>query len=646
MPKIKVLDSITYNQIAAGEVIERPANVVKELVENAIDAGAESITIFISNSARDITVIDDGVGMERQDARNCFYKHATSKLQTSEDLETIGTFGFRGEAIPAIASVSMMTIKTKHASEEVGTAVVSKGGIISSVEDCSMEKGTEVMVENLFFNIPVREKFMKAPKSEEREITVMVEKLILANPYVAFNYYINSQKKYSVSGKNLENAVFEIYSGDHVENSHFINVVRNDISIKGYFSKVNFTKGNRTYQSTFVNGRYVKNDTLSQSLNSAFKPFVMTKKFPFFVMHFDFLPGFVDVNVSPTKTDVRFQNTSLVFGTIFKVITEYLKSETEDVATVGLSGTFNDKPKIIQYIHTMTKDEVEEYDSTPISGEFSSMLPKFEYNENIELREEPSESRKDKKFNVEINFFTEEDKSASPHYLSSLLFEDGEVSDKEVPLTEQDKTDIVKEWQKELNASLDENNVKVVGTIFSTYIILESNGKMLMVDQHAAHEALLYEKFRAEVLSKEVAHQSMLVPHILKLNAIEEDFIHVHHYEFMDLGFRIYDTDEEGTYEVWDVPTELVGMDIQGFFNDVFTEIEQFLNEMPAFLRLYLIQKACKHAVKAGDELSAHEIQKLVEKLKCNIEMKCPHGRPVLVTLPKKDIEKMFKRIV
>ncbi|MFI3167876.1 MAG: DNA mismatch repair endonuclease MutL [Bacillota bacterium] len=653
MPKIKVLDSITYNQISAGEVIERPSSVVKELTENALDAGAETITIFISNDAKNITIIDDGVGMERQDARNCFYKHATSKLSGAKDLENMTTYGFRGEAIPSIASISMMTIRTKHASEEVGTEVVSKGGVIATVEDCSMEKGTEVIVENLFFNTPVREKFLKVPKSEEREITVMVEKLILSNPYVAFNYYLNGKKIYSVSGKNLENAVFEVYSGDYIENSHFINVVRNDISIKGYFSKIDFPKGNRTYQSTFVNGRYVKNETLSQCLNTAYRPFVMKKSFPFFVMHFDFLPQFVDVNVSPTKTDVRFQDTKLVFGTIFKAVTEFLKSETEPVEDCGISGEFPlGGKKEIQYIHTMTKEESEvclnaSFFDPPPPNAFE-LLRNYKEDRTIEYVKEEDADKIQKKFDVEFSFTPKEDLSyREVQMLSKQMFDSEEIADiKEEPLTEAEETDVIIEWQKELNRNLDKSDIRIIGQLFSTYIIVQSGDKMMIIDQHAGHEAMLYDKFRIIVSKKNVERQEMLVPHKLVLNPIEEDFIHVHHYSFMDLGFRIYPTDDEGVYEVWDIPTELIGMDIQGFFNDVFTEIEQFHDELPNFVRMNLIQKACKHAVKAGDVLSIEEIEALVVKLRDNINMKCPHGRPVVVTVPKKDIEKWFKRII
>ncbi len=652
MPKIKVLDSVTYNQISAGEVIERPSSVVKELVENALDAGAESITIFISNDAKDISVIDDGVGMERQDARNCFYKHATSKLSSADDLENMATYGFRGEAIPSIASVSMMTIRTKHQSEEVGTEVISKGGIISSVTDSSTEKGTEVIVENLFFNTPVREKFLKAPKSEEREITVMVEKLILSNPYTAFNYYLNGKKIYSVSGKNLETAVFEVYSGDYIENSHYINVVRNNISIKGYYSKVDFPKGNRTYQTTFVNGRYVKNETLSQCLNAVYRPFVMKKSFPFFVMHFDFLPGFVDVNVSPTKTDVRFQDTKLVFGTIFKAVTEYLKSETEEIADCGNSGEYPlEGKKIIKYIPVMTKEQQEEYDNTPLFDppppDAFQLLRNYNENENVEYRSESEIGKVEKKYDVEFTFTPKENISHSEVQMLSASMFDGGVSDiAPQPLTEKEESKVIEDWQKELNRTLDEADVRIIGTLFSTYIMVQSGDKLLMIDQHAAHETLIYENYRNSVTHAEVMRQELLVPYLLKLNPIEEDFIHLHHHSLMDMGFRILPATGRGEYDVCEIPTQLIGLDIQGFFNDIFSEIEQFAGDLPAFVKMNLIQKACKHAVKAGQDLSEKEVKELVSKLMDNLSMKCPHGRPVVVTIPKRDVEKWFKRIL
>ncbi len=653
MPKIKVLDSVTYNQISAGEVIERPASVVKELVENALDAGAESITIFISNDAKNISIIDDGVGMERQDARNCFYKHATSKLASAEDLENMATYGFRGEAIPSIASVSMMTIKTKHAEEEVGTEVISKGGIISSVGDCSTEKGTEVIVENLFFNTPVREKFLKAPKSEEREITTMVERLILSNPYTAFNYYLNGKKIYSVSGKNLETAVFEVYSGDYIENSHYINVVRNNISIKGYYSKIDFTKGNRTYQTTFVNGRYVKNETLSQCLNAVFRPFVMKKSFPFFVMHFDFLPGFVDVNVSPTKTDVRFQDDKLVFGTVFKAVTEYLKSETEDVSDCGMSGEFPlEGKKIIRYIPVMTKEQQEEYDNTPISEppppDAFALLRSYNKDENVEYRLESERGKIQKKYDVEFTFTPKEDVSyREVQMLSQSMFDESGVEDiKPEPLTKAEEAKVIEGWQQQLNRTIDESDVRIIGTLFSTYIMVQSGDKLLMIDQHAAHETLIYQNYKESVLHREVSCQQLLVPYILKLNSIEEEFIHVHHHALMDMGFSLYIGEKDGEYEIFEIPTQLVDLDIQGFFNDVFSEIEQFADDLPGFVKMKLIQKACKHAVKAGQDLSEKEVKELVSKLLNNLAMKCPHGRPVVVTVPKKDVEKWFKRIL
>lgn len=640
MAKINILDSSIFNRIAAGEVVDRPYSVVKELVENSLDAGAKNISVSIERGGKDlILVTDDGSGIEKSELRAAFLPHATSKIARVEDLDNIHTLGFRGEALASIASVARVRIRSRAQGAAEAYELSCAGGTLGEVAPCPLGAGTEVAVENLFYNTPVRERFLKTDKGEEGEISNFVSRFILGNPSVSFRYQIDGKLSMQSFGGGEEEAVAAVYGGAAVAECYRIDAVKHGIRLHGYLGKPSYTKANRTYQSVFVNGRYVVNNTIASAISNAYASYLMKRQYPFYVLFVDVPPAVVDVNVHPNKADVRFENNQVIYGTVYSVVSsvldgnasalEFVVGAKESAAQVPQKGAASEFPAELQ----STAPEIN--------------VKNLQKQEDVFRFAAPSQMRGGER----------------------LVFQDSEVSSPapaapaspaELPFPEAAPQEDVfaenKRYLEELEKRAHEQKAKqqklvfenavFKGSLFNTYLIYEEGDNAYIIDQHAAHERLIFDRLKGEMEARKVIRQPMLVPYVLSLNREESAFLSEHLRSLQEIGF---DIEEFGSnsFKVSAVPLDLQDIDLAGFFGEVLAEVGSLRAiKLSDLLRDRLAMAACKHAIKGGMLLTAAEQEKLFEMLHGDMGLKCPHGRPVAVRMTKVEIEKLFKRIV
>lgn len=674
MGKINILTKDIYNRIAAGEVVDRPYSAVKELVENSLDAGATEISVYIEKAGKQlIKVSDNGSGIERDDMRKAFIPHATSKVAKVEDLDSIATLGFRGEALASISSISRTEI-TSVTEGNQACRVVCDGGYIGKEEPAALDRGTEVCVHNLFYNTPARAKFLKSDKAEESDIQNFMSRFILGNPDVSFRYFADGKLKLQSFGNGLDEAVAQVYGAKTIPNCYKINAEKNGIKIYGFIGNQNFLKPNKSYQSLFLNGRYIVNNIVSSAISNAYAAYLMKRQYPFYVLFIDVSADFVDVNVHPNKADVRFADGRAVYGAVYSVISGILDG------TARAADFVVDYSRIAEVKSSMSAEqmsaesictaEVKEADKTGESGIFESCERAFKPVEAVEKSVHEIEvtgsfpsfsgGSSAKKFADEKSL--REDLSAYENY-EEPKFEDRE------------KTYPVYAYY----AGLDEKNVfkvsspgrgisdsrepgsfsgsakqdKIVcsqitykGNLFNTYLLYEKEDEVYIIDQHAAHERLIYDRYRKQVEERAIVRQGMLVPYILSLTPEENVFFEENLSVIREMGF---DVEPFGinSYRVCEVPADLKDLDFTSFFSELLSDISGLKSiKMADVLKDKIAMSACKHAVKGGMQLSRQEADELLSQMHGDMGLKCPHGRPVAVKLTKYQIEKMFKRIV
>ncbi|MBE7081027.1 MAG: DNA mismatch repair endonuclease MutL [Clostridiales bacterium] len=626
--KINLLSSKIYNRIAAGEVVERPFSVVKELVENSIDAGATKIEIEIENGGIScVKITDNGCGIEKSELKKALLPHATSKISSLKDLDNIMSLGFRGEALASIASVSKITIESKPSDQEFGASISADGGEMSDITDSAINNGTIISVNNLFFNTPVREKFLRSEKSEENEITATVARFILGNPTISFKYTVDGKVVYNSFGDGFESAIVCVYGVDALENCFYIDTVKNGIKINGYIGKHFFTKGNRSYQTTFINGRYVVNQTVSSAIANAYSSYLMKRQYPFYVLSISLPSEIVDVNVHPNKLDVRFANNQIVYGSIYSVISKVLdgSSEALNIVSVDRNIKANNTELNTKEINTNydTHNHVN-FDKKMLTLSFSDSKPSTE-SKSIKFDNEGEYLKNDN--NNDIDIFAE-----NKLYLEKLEKQKLELQQKN------------EEVKQESLVSLTE--IKYIGQALNTYLIFEDGIDLYFADQHAAHERILFDKLNLAVKNAKIDTQTLLLPYVINVNSLEYNFLLSKLDVLNSMGIEISEFGRNA-FKVSAIPTFLVDINLKTFFDDILSDINELktftVNEL---LDEKLAQKACKSAIKSGDKLSESEIAILLEKLKENIGLKCPHGRPVAIKITRTEIDKWFKRIV
>lgn len=681
MSKINILSAQVYNRIAAGEVVDRPYSVVKELVENAIDAGATEIEIYVEGGGKQlIRVVDNGGGISRDDLHAAFLPHATSKIAKADDLERIMTLGFRGEAVASISAVSKMTITSKVSGENC-YRLTSDGGKLGEIVEAAGGDGTDVSVEMLFFNTPVRLGFLKSDKSEETDITNFVSRFILNRPDISFRYYVGGKRILQSFGGGEEEAVVGVYGASILKDCYKIDASKHGIRLRGYIGNQNFSKPNKTYQSVFLNGRYIINSTISAAVSNAYASYLMKRQYPFYVLYIDMPTEIVDVNVHPNKADVRFADNQTVYGCIYSVISavldgqpkalEYLVSDKTAVASeieaeaekvmspkaapasaVPFSAPKKEKPRnaplnnsakgVVSFSYEDARRELEKVRPSKTT---SMELP-FELESNAEENAVPVQSVPAEKkslretyadLQVEKNILEVNSPEAAPAVKTQGNSEDFFAENKR--------------FLEELETKAKQNKIDVsscayAGKLFNTYLLYERGDEVYIIDQHAAHERLIFDRLKEQMRTRKVLQQPMLLPYVLNLNAFESAFIREKMENIREMGF---DIDEFGNnaFKVSAVPLDLQSIDLALFFNEILGDISGYRSiKLEDLLKDKLATAACKAAVKGGMDLTREETDRLFRLMDGNMGLKCPHGRPVVVKMTKTELEKMFKRIV
>ena len=652
MAKINVLDSSVFNKIAAGEVVERPASVVKEIVENSIDAGATQIQINIENGGiNKIHIVDNGSGIEKQYIRTAFLPHATSKIKEAEDLFNISTLGFRGEALASICSVSNVSIISKTKDAEVATNLIISGGEIQNEKEVGAPDGTSLCIENLFFNVPARLKFLKKPKQEEQEITNLVSRIILANPTIKIKYSADGKEIYNSRGGGLEDAIFAIYGKEAVLNILPVNSKFTDMEISGFIGKPSYSKANRTYQTIIINGRTIENSLISLAVANAYGETLMKRQYPFFVLNIKMDNKAVDVNVHPSKKEVRFENSNKIFGAVFSATisalnaTKDVKEVFEETSTSSATNTQQEQTfGIVQKVVSNPQNEQNLLKTQEIlqnRNNFGNILQK-----NITFQSQASDVFVANSFEKKLEEFKDTTK-----FLPIVDDEETQsniANQQEIDIVQTKKEQALPQAEQTTSEAFSlTQNAKQIGTLFDTYILVEKDSELLLIDQHAGHEKILFDKFMQNIQNKTLEIQGLLIPEFVKVNSIEKNYVEDHLEEIKELGFDITEFGEN-CYKISAVPLELSNINISTFWNEILSDLKDFSKKnINSFVKEKIASRACKNAVKAGDKLTEKEISLLLENLSNEkIALHCPHGRPIVIKISKTEIEKWFKRIV
>lgn len=670
MAKINILSEEICNRIAAGEVIDRPYSVVKELVENSLDAGATEIEIRIERGGKElIEVTDNGCGIEKDDMRAAFFAHATSKISCLDDIDSILTLGFRGEALSTVAAVSKVELVSVTEGNEANR-VECDGDMIGKVQPAAWEKGTKISVRNLFFNTPARAKFMKTDKKEEADITNFVTRYILGNPKVAFRYFADGKLVLQSYGGGLEEAIAQVYGASFLPQCFKIQAIRNDIKVYGFIGNQNFFKPNKSYQTVFLNGRYIVNQVIAGALINAYSPYAMKRQYPVYVLFLEVSPDTVDVNVHPNKADVRFVNNALVYGSVYKVVSSVLDGTTKAVDFVVDSGvvpeiksTFADdgsKNRVYSADFTQTEKIYDRsFDDIVGMPDFGKKSEKKNGKQPSDVStpysvyadyEPPKDFGREDEIPFQRYYGGKEERntvtacSGKRDYIGKLQSgrSEGEIASSEGLSAERNvPSDGSAKQQK-----IDWESYVYKGNLFNTFLIYEYGDEAYVIDQHAAHERLIYDSLIEKIKARNVPRQGMLVPYLIDLNVSESAFIEDHLSVIRSMGF---DIEPFGTnaYRINEIPVDLQDLDVKAFFGELLSDLDG-LNKISLedVLKDKIATTACKHAIKGGMRLTDEEIRRLFQMMDGDVGLKCPHGRPVCVKLTKYQVEKMFKRIV
>lgn len=632
---INLLTADVYNKIAAGEVVDRPYSVVKELVENAVDAGATEISVEIEGGGKKrIRVTDNGSGMEKSDLPLAYASHATSKLKVADDLFAIRTLGFRGEAIASVAAVSKMEIVSRTAEGEA-YSLRSEGGVLGEVLPAAGAKGTVVTVDDLFFNVPARLKFLKSDAQEEGDIAGVMARFLLSHPEISFTYLANGKIKYRSFGDGLPAALAAVYGAGILNDCIEIDAEKHGIRIHGFLGNRNFFKPNRTWQSLFVNGRYVVNQTVGAAVTNAYASYLMKRQYPFYVLFLDLPPEIVDVNVHPNKADVRFADNQIIYGCVYSVVSAVLDGNSR-----ALEYLVNQPQPAVADVQEEVK---------PAPAPVFTAIPKPSAPPQQQQQTMSYEAaKKEVKFDVSIpkgnepRFFDEppvrmEVRSPASEAPLGNAAEDAFTENQRF-LREQ----AVKAKQERVEP----DTLTYKGELFRTYLIYETGDCAYLIDQHAAHERILYDRLREKWENRSVVSQPMLAPFLLTVNGQELAFLERNFPVLREIGFEI-DAFGDDAVKVSAVPVELMGIDLNKFFGEVLASMETLRAiKLADILKDKLATAACKAAVKGGELLSEQEARSLIRETGGDLGLKCPHGRPAVVKVRKSELEKLFKRIV
>ena len=669
MRKIAVLDQQTIDKIAAGEVVERPSSIVKELVENAIDAGATAVTVEITDGGKKmIRITDNGGGMERDQVPLAFLRHATSKIEKVEDLANIASLGFRGEALSSIAAVAQVELITKTPSALSGVRYVINGGVEQSLEDMGAPEGTTFLVRNLFYNTPARSKFLKSDSTEANYVGTLMEQLALSHPEISFKYIQNKQVKLHTSGNyNIKDVIYNIYGRDITKALLEISCENDFMKIEGFVGKPEISRGNRTFENYYINGRFVKNRIIAKAIEDAYKGFLMQHKFPFVSLHIQMEGNDLDVNVHPSKMEVRFARGPEVYDAIYEVIHKAL-TQREMIQNVP----FGREESVKKHQPTVKPGDVPEPFETRRRAEALEYSARTE-NTVARVSEHPIPARgtitmaeqavreqqiyqtKDPFTKAEEQLFKETLNDKKDRTCSTRQPESIEKTIKENTVKESAESDYnpvsrpqqLELFEEKLLSPESRSRHKLIGQIFDTYWLVQFEDKFFIIDQHAAHEKVYYERFVKRFREQTVESQYLSPPLIVSLNLQEESLLKANRKYFQDFGFEIEPFGGK-EYCINAVPANLYGLEEEELFLEMLDNLASEKDKDPlGIFASRLATMACKAAVKGNHQMSNQEADALIDELlTLDNPYHCPHGRPTIISMTKTELEKKFKRIV
>lgn len=631
MASINILDDITVNKIAAGEVVEKPMAVIKELVENAIDAKASSITVEIKNGGLDLMrITDNGCGIPGDEIEKAFCRHATSKINRIEDLDTLCSLGFRGEALASIASVAQVECISKTAAQMTGIRYEVNGSVEVSKKEVGCPDGTTFVVKNLFYNTPARRKFLKSPTTEGSYISDLIEKLALSHPDISFRYIYNGKLKFQTNGNGkLKDVIYQIYGRDITANIIPFSLENEYITVTGFIGKPVISKGNRTFMNYFVNGRYVKSPIIYRALEEGYNGFHMSHKYPFCVLLFEADSNKIDVNVHPSKMEIRFSEGDRIYSVLCREIKETLRN-TDIIPEQNLrpqpqAQTRTDNPN--KNVPDASDRQAENTANSLVGKDLRTPEP-FEKN-RIKSMSERADS--------DSGSFHGTDSHRADSHAYAYEHEKTKDNTKNVQMTLFERNDMQYEVSKDY---------QIAGCVFSTYWIVQYHDEMYIMDQHAAHEKVLYERLVNKMKNHEVMMQQVSPPVIITLDAVEAELVNDNKTVFADAGFEL-EPFGGNEYAVSSVPADLPNIASKEVLSDLIVSLRQE-NAGAASDTVFLEKLAsmsCKAAVKGGRGITAAEAESLVKDL-FGLEnpFNCPHGRPTLIKITKNELEKRFGR--
>ena len=709
MRKIAVLDQQTIDKIAAGEVVERPSSIVKELVENAIDAGATAVTVEITDGGKKmIRITDNGGGMERDQVPLAFLRHATSKIEKVEDLEHIASLGFRGEALSSIAAVAQVELITKTPSALSGVRYVINGGVQESLEDMGAPEGTTFLVRNLFYNTPARSKFLKSDTTEGNYVSTLMEQLALSHPEISFKYIQNKQVKLHTSGNyNIKDVIYNIYGRDITKALLEVSYENDFMKIEGFVGKPEISRGNRTFENYYINGRFVKNRIIAKGIEDAYKGFLMQHKFPFVSLHIQMEGNDLDVNVHPSKMEVRFARGTEVYDAVYETVHKALTTRemiqtvpfgkeepvkklssvvkpgdvpepfetrrraempeyrTQVANTVNRTSNVSIKgnDRTVSAPDTaMDKKQISSYSTLPRGT--ITMAEQAVREQKIYQTKDPFTKAEEKLFEgtindknihekqpdaMQVNMSQKATASVNKNVVDSN--ENAETCDESAErvqeVEKQQKPQQLKLFEEKLLAPESRSRHQLIGQIFDTYWLVQFEDRFFIIDQHAAHEKVYYERFVKRFREQMIESQYLSPPLIVSLNLQEEALLETNRKYFEDFGFEIEPFGGK-EYCINAVPTNLYGLDEEELFLEMLDNLASEKDKDPlGIFASRLATMACKAAVKGNHQMSVQEANMLIDELlTLDNPYHCPHGRPTIISMTKTELEKKFKRIV
>lgn len=654
MANIQVLDQITIDKIAAGEVIERPASIVKELVENAIDAGATAVTVEIKDGGISfIRITDNGCGIPREEVALAFLRHSTSKIRTVEDLTTVASLGFRGEALSSIAAIAQVELITKTKDALLGTRYVIEGGVEKKIEDAGAKDGSTFLIHNIFYNTPARRKFLKTAMTEASHVNELMIRLALSHPEVSFEFITNNQSKLHTSGNGkLKDVIYQLFGREIAMNLLEIDEAFAGIKITGHIGKPLISRGNRNYENYYINGRYVKSNIIAKAIEDAYKDFTMQHKYPFTVLHFVMDGNDLDVNVHPTKMELRFSRQQEVYNFVYQAVKNAL-SERELIPRVDLP----EARSIEMPTHTAKPEHVATTSIKPQTPLQPTRPEEKSLDYFMKKMQERVTSYHNQMSQAEVKDVHEvhrKQEQADRIREAVNYNKPNSIKPSETPNVET-KTPVAHAEEKQLD--LFEQKLltkeaivehKIIGQVFDTYWLVEFNEQLYIIDQHAAHERVLYEKTLHGMKERDYTSQYLSPPIILNLSMQEEEILKEHMDTFAGIGFEI-EPFGEASYAVRAIPDNLFGIAKKELLIEMLDSLVEGVHSSiaPDMIAEKVASMSCKAAVKGNSRLAAAEVEVLIgELLQLDNPYHCPHGRPTIIAMTKRELEKKFKRIV